>query len=79
MGEKLGETVPPKFGVGRGRPCIRPPNILRSSVVGCSRKYKQSKKRCDQGINFWNMGFSAEERVMYDIWHSKDMENLEKG
>src|SRR6218665_2644008 len=28
-----GGTAPPKFEVG-GRPCIRPPNILRSSVVG---------------------------------------------
>ena len=25
----------PKFEVGDG-PCIRPPNILRSSVVGCA-------------------------------------------
>ena len=25
-------------------PCIRPPNILRSSVVGCAGKYEQSKK-----------------------------------
>jgi len=33
----------PKFEVGGG-PCIRPPNILRSSVVGCARKYEESKK-----------------------------------
>ena len=32
---------PPKFEVGDG-PCIRPPNILRSSVVGCARKYEKS-------------------------------------
>src|SRR6218665_3912816 len=25
-------------------PCIRLPNILRSSVVGCARKYEKSKK-----------------------------------
>jgi len=25
-------------------PCICPPNILRSSVVGCARKYEQSKE-----------------------------------
>ena len=37
-------TVPPKFEVGDG-PCIRPPNILRSSVVGCARKYEQSLKK----------------------------------
>src|SRR6218665_546431 len=36
-------TVPPKFEVGDG-PCIRPSNILRSSVVGCVRTYEKSKK-----------------------------------
>src|SRR6218665_2950885 len=36
-------TVPPKFEVGDG-PCIRPSNILRSSVVGCVRKYEKSKR-----------------------------------
>ena len=35
---------PPKFEMGDG-PCIRPPNILRSSVVGCAQKYEQSKKK----------------------------------
>ena len=34
---------PPKFEVGDG-PCIRPPNILRNSVFGCSRKYTTRKK-----------------------------------
>src|SRR6218665_1110898 len=37
-------TVPKKFEVGDG-PCIRPPNILRNSVVGCVRKYELSKKK----------------------------------
>ena len=50
-----GGTVPPKFEVGDG-PCIRPPNILRSSVVGCARKHKKSKQWC----------FSCEERVMFE-------------
>ena len=45
-----------------------PPNILRSSVVECALKYEQSKKRC----------FSCEERVIYDILHIKDTENLGK-
>src|SRR6218665_3853812 len=44
LGRLHGGTVPPKkFDVGDG-PCIRPPNILRRSVVGCARKYEQSKK-----------------------------------
>ena len=33
----------PKFEVGDG-PCIGPPNILRSSVVGWARKLEESKK-----------------------------------
>jgi len=49
-------TVPPKFEVGDG-PCIGPPNILRSSVVGCVWKYEQSEKWC----------FSCEKMVIYDI------------
>ena len=40
---KLGDG-PPKFEVGDS-PCIRPPNILRSSVVGCARKYTKRVKR----------------------------------
>jgi len=39
-------------------------NILRSILVGCARKYEQSKKRCHQRILFWNSGFSCEERVI---------------
>ena len=39
-----GEHGPQSFRWGDG-PCIRPPpNILRSSVVGCARKYEKSKK-----------------------------------
>src|SRR6218665_3862265 len=34
-----------KFEVGDG-PCIRPPNILRSTVIGC----EASTKRCQGGI-----------------------------
>jgi len=59
-----GAVFPQSLRWGDG-PCIRPPNILRSSVVGCARKYGKSKKRC----------FSCEERVMHDILESKDPEN----
>jgi len=38
---------PHKLEVGDS-PCIRPPNISRSSVVRCVRKYELSKKRCHQ-------------------------------
>jgi len=39
-----GGTVPPKiWGGGKAHASV-PLNILRSSVVGCTRKYEQSKK-----------------------------------
>jgi len=75
---RSGDGPPKKFEVG-GRPMHWPPNILRSSVVGWARKLEQSKKnRCRQGILFWNSAFSCEERVIYDILHSKDTENLKR-
>jgi len=39
----LGGRSPQSLRWGDG-PCIRPPNILRSSVVGCARKHEKSKK-----------------------------------
>jgi len=54
--EGTGGMVPKNWRWGDG-PCIRPPNNLRSSVVGCSRKYEQSLKRCHKGILFWNSGY----------------------
>ena len=65
MGGDLGELGdgPPKIEVGTAH--APPPNILRSSVVGCARKYEQSKKTCHQGIIFRNRGFPREEWVIY--------------
>jgi len=40
---------PPKFEVEDG-PCICTPNIWRSSVIGCVRKYGLGKKRCNQRL-----------------------------
>ena len=78
-----GETVLPKIW-GGGRPMHPSPHYFENSVVGCARMYEQSKKRCHQGIIFWNRVFSHEERVSYTtfrrvkIWKSeKDRENLE--
>ena len=45
--------------------------------VGCVQKHEQSNRRCHQGIIFGNRGFSSEERGIYDITGSKDMEDLE--
>ena len=39
-----GDGPQKNLGWGDG-PCIRPPNILISSVVGCAQKYEQRKKR----------------------------------
>src|SRR6218665_2807319 len=54
---RTGDGPPPKFEVGDG-PCIRPPNILTSSVCRMTKKIVAAKmgKRC----------FSCEEKVVYD-------------
>src|SRR6218665_169757 len=67
----LSGRFPQQLQVGDG-PCIRPPNILRSSVVGCARKYEQSKKRCHKG----NSGCSCEEGVIYDIDRCKKIRKI---
>ena len=41
--------------------------FLRDSVVGCARKYEQSKRKCHQGIIFWNKGFFSWR--MGHVWH----------
>jgi len=64
----------------RGRHASAPPSLIFWEVVfvGCAQKHEQSKERCNQGIIFWNRGFSREEGVTYDITCSKDMKNLIK-
>ena len=39
----VGRRSPQESEVGDG-PCIRPPNILRSTVIGCEAKYELTKK-----------------------------------
>jgi len=43
-----------------------PPNILRSSVVGCARKYEESKKGVIKEFFSEIVVFSSEKRVIYD-------------
>ena len=43
LGGDGGRSLPKNLRWGDG-PCIRSPNILRSSVVGLARKHEQSKK-----------------------------------
>jgi len=64
---RLGDGPQKNLRLGDG-PCIRPPNVLRSSVVGCARKYEESKKWCHEGIILWNRVFSREERGSYMIF-----------
>jgi len=40
---RTGGTVPQNLRWGDG-PCILPPNILRSTVIGCEAKYELTKK-----------------------------------
>jgi len=48
-----------RWGGQRDGPCIRPPNIWRSSVIGSMAKYKQTKKGGKEEIYFWNRRFSS--------------------
>src|SRR6218665_2025692 len=61
--ETGGVFPPKKFEVGDG-PCIGPPNILRSSVVGWARKLEERKNRCRQGI-FFERGIFVVKKVSY--------------
>ena len=55
----------PKIWNGDG-PCIRPPNILRSTVIGCEAKYELTKKRCQ-----WGIFFSEIEKLKLKFWSRK--------
>src|SRR6218665_626574 len=65
----------PKFEVG-GRPVHPSPNILRSSVIGCVRKYEVSKKRCHKGIVSFMKGMQKYRFMLYFTFEtvSKDRE-----
>jgi len=53
-----------KFEVEDG-PCIRPPNISRSSLIGCVRKCELSKKMVLLRIfSNWPRGFSRQEMAI---------------
>ena len=69
MGGNLGGTgeTAPTFDVGDG-PCIRPPNILRNSVVRCVRKYELSKKGVMKEFCY-EIELFREERAVYVKYH----------
>jgi len=72
-----GDGPPQNLGWGTAHASV-PPIFLEVVLSRCARKYEQSKKWCHQGILWRSRGFwfCGEERVICDIWHSKDRENL---
>src|SRR6218665_187061 len=72
MGRGLGGTggwslVPPKFEVGDG-PCIRPPNILRSTVIGSGAKYKVTEKGVKEEYFCLKSRFLVKKRGSYMLY-----------
>ena len=58
---------------------IRPPNILRSTVIGCEAKYELAKKRCQGGMLFSEIKvFGQEKGVMYVIYQISDCRDRKK-
>jgi len=70
--EGLG-TALPKFEVGDG-PCIRLPNILRSTVIGCEANYELTKKGLKEEFFCSEIKVFGQEkghiRVIYVIYQS---------
>src|SRR6218665_2713032 len=85
MGGDLGVTgedgPPKKCKVGDGL-CIRPPNISRSSVIGCALKYEMTKERRNGRIFFCNRGFQSRKGSSlytgFQISDSRDMQKTDK-
>src|SRR6218665_3048418 len=57
-----------------------PPNILRSTVMGCKAKYEMTKKRCQGAIFLSEIEvFGQEKGVIYVIYQISDKIESEKG
>src|SRR6218665_3950939 len=74
--EGTGERSP-KFEVGNG-PCIRPPNIFRSSVTASVAKYELTKKRCQRGNVCSEIEVFIKKRVIYVIYEISDSRDRQK-
>ena len=55
-----------------------PPNIWRSSVIGCVQKYELSKKGVTAAFFSWNRGFSRQEGAIYGIYEISDSKDVIK-
>ena len=79
LGGLGGRSPPKKIEVGDG-PCIRSPNILRSTVMGCKAEYEMTKKRCQGAIFLSEIEvFGQEKGVIYVIYQISDKIESEKG
>ena len=66
------------YEVGDG-PCIRSPNISRSSVIGCVSKHELIKKGVmEEFLLFWNRGFYQEKGVIYVVYRISDSRDRQK-
>jgi len=63
MGGDLGDwgDGPPKFEVGGTPMHSPPPNISRSSVIGCVVKYEVTKRKCHEGMFYSEIEVSRQE------------------
>ena len=61
-GRTLTGGGPQKFEVGDG-PCIRPPTILRTTIIGCEAKYKLPKRRFSGGISSGEIEVFGRKRI----------------
>jgi len=50
-----GWRFPPQNLRWRDGLCIRPPNIMRSAVIGCEAKYELTKQRCQGEIFYFEI------------------------
>ena len=49
-------------------PCINPPNILRSTVIGCEAKYELTKKKVSRKNIFSEIEVFGQEKGSYTLY-----------
>ena len=59
-------------------PCIRPPNILRSTVIGCEAKYELTKKSLKEEFFVLKSWFLVKKRVIYVMYQISDSRDRQK-
>ena len=59
-------------------PCIRPPNILKSTVIGYEAKYELTKKGLKEEFFVLKSRFLVKKTVIYVIYQISDSRDREK-